>query len=187
MGLDGDRRDPFPTIPSPRLRASAGARIPKLRVLPNQAGLSQPPRMESVIYPRSPREQMDGWVYLPRFVDKIRLHLAGKLSKDYQTNFAHGGFDAKWLEAAGLRADDFIAVVRDSITDGQVCDWVHKNVTKSPTEKATFNQHVLNRGREENDPAIRDRLRQRKAESGFAHRDDIQTFVDYIDADEKRL
>ena len=32
--------------------------------------------------------------------------------------------------------------------------------------------------------ALRDRLRQRKAESGFAHRDDIQTFVDYIDADE---
>jgi hypothetical protein len=143
--------------------------------------------MDSVIYPRSPREQMDGWVYLPRFVDKIRLHLAGRLSKDYQANFAHGGFDAKWLEAAGLRADDFIAVVRDSITDGQVCDWVHKNVTKSPTEKAAFNQHVLNRGREEHDPALRDRLRQRKAESGFAHRDDIQTFVDYIDADEKRF
>lgn len=143
--------------------------------------------MSSVIYPRSPREQMDGWVYLPRFIDKIRLHLAGKLPEDYRANFAHGGFDAKWLEAAGLRADDFIPVVRESITDGQVCDWIHRNVSRSSADKAAFNHHVLNRGREENDPAIRERLRQRKAESGFAHRDDIQTFVDYIDADEKRF
>lgn len=160
---------------------------PLLRVLPNRPGLSQTRPMSSVIYPRSPREQMDGWVYLPRFIDKIRLHLAGKLPEDYRANFAHGGFDAKWLEAAGLRADDFIPVVRESITDGQVCDWIHRNVSRSSADKAAFNHHVLNRGREENDPAIRERLRQRKAESGFAHRDDIQTFVDYIDADEKRF
>src|SRR4051794_11770283 len=43
--------------------------------------------MTNVIYPRSPRELMAGWVYLPRFVDKIRLHLAGKLDPDYQENF----------------------------------------------------------------------------------------------------
>jgi hypothetical protein len=31
------------------------------------------------------------------------------------------------------------------------------------------------------------RLRWRKEQSGLAHRDDIRTFVDYIDADEKRI
>ena len=40
--------------------------------------------MSSIIYPRSPRETMDGWSYLPRYIDKIRLHLAGKLHADYQ-------------------------------------------------------------------------------------------------------
>jgi len=142
--------------------------------------------MSQVIYPRSPKEQMDGWCYLPRFIDKIRLYLAGKLAADYQTNFAQAGFDAQWLSAAGLTADAFIAVVKDSLTDGQVCDWIRKNVQKTPAEKATFNQWLLNRGREENDPALRARLQQRKAESGLNHRDDLQTFVDYIDADEKR-
>ena len=34
--------------------------------------------MSEIIYPRSPRETMDGWHYLPRYIDKIRLHLAGK-------------------------------------------------------------------------------------------------------------
>ena len=31
------------------------------------------------------------------------------------------------------------------------------------------------------------RLQMRKTESNLAHRDDIRTFVDYIDADEKRI
>jgi hypothetical protein len=31
------------------------------------------------------------------------------------------------------------------------------------------------------------RLKMRKEEAGLAKRDDIQTFVDFIDADEKRL
>ena len=35
--------------------------------------------MTDIIYPRSPRETMCGWMHLPRYIDKIRLHLAGKL------------------------------------------------------------------------------------------------------------
>jgi len=30
-------------------------------------------------------------------------------------------------------------------------------------------------------------LKLRKEQAGLAHRDDIQTFVDFIDADEKRI
>lgn len=143
--------------------------------------------MSDVILPRSPREQLDGWNHLPRFIDKVRLHLAGRLTPDYSGNFAHKGFDAEWLKAAGISADVFIAMVRDSITDGQVFDWVRQNVKKTATEKQAFNQWLLNRGREENDPAIRQRLSDRKIEAGLGHRDDILTFVDFIDADEKRL
>jgi len=139
--------------------------------------------MSELIYPRSPRETMDGWVYLPRFVDKVRLHLAGRLHPDYQENFTKG-FDGAWLKAAGLSADQFIDIVKDSITDGQVFDWVRKNVKKSDTEKAAFRNHVLNRGTE--DDEIKARLKMRKEQAGLAHRDDIKVFVDFIDADEKR-
>lgn len=142
--------------------------------------------MSDVILPRSPREQMDGWNHLPRFLDKVRLHIADRLSPDYSSNFAHKGFDAEWLKAAGVSAVDFIAAVRDSITDGQVCDWVRNNVKKSATEKQVFNQWLLGRGSEAGDPAIQQRLKDRKAEAGLGSRDDIQTFVDFIDADEKR-
>ena len=57
--------------------------------------------MEKIIYPRSPRETMCGWTHLPRYIDKIRLHLAGRLHADYQPNFGKG-FDGAWLKAAGL-------------------------------------------------------------------------------------
>ena len=139
--------------------------------------------MEQIIYPRSGREIMCGWVYLPRFVDKIRLHSAGKLHKDYQENFTKG-FDGAWLKAAGVSAETFIPVVQNSITDGQVADWVAKNIKKTDAEKKAFNDFVLNRGRD--DDASKARLKMRKEESGLSHRDDLQTFVDYIDADEKR-
>lgn len=138
-----------------------------------------------IIYPRSARETMAGWSYLPRFVDKIRLHLAGKLHADYQENFAWKGFDAKWCEAAGVTAEGFIEVVKASVTDGQVCDWVASNVKRSAAEKAAFNEAVLNYGRA-GDAALKARLQMRKEQSGLGHRDDIQCFVDYIDADEKR-
>lgn len=128
---------------------------------------------------------MAGWVYLPRFIDKIRLQLAGKLAPDYQANFTKG-FDGSWLEAAGLSAEQFIAVVRNSITDGEVCDWVAQNVKKSAEEKAAFATKLLNHGRQ-NDEQLRARLAMRKQEAGLAHRDDIQCFVDFIDADEKRI
>src|SRR5271155_2704433 len=102
--------------------------------------------MEKIIYPRSPREMMSGWVYLPRFVDKIRLHAAGKLHADYQENFTKG-FDGYWLKTAGVASEPFLEMVRASITDGQVADWVAKNVKKTEAEKTAFNHYVLNRGR----------------------------------------
>ncbi|MDQ6632692.1 MAG: DUF5069 domain-containing protein [Verrucomicrobiota bacterium] len=141
--------------------------------------------MNEIIYPRSPREVMSGWVCLPRFVDKIRLHLAGKLHPDYQENFTEG-FDGAWLKAAGVTSEEFINVVKNTITDGEVADWVLKNVKRTDAEKAAHREQVLNYGRN-GDEALQARLKLRKEQNGLARRDDIQCFVDLIDADEKRI
>jgi hypothetical protein len=79
-----------------------------------------------------------------------------------------------------------IEVVQKSITDGEVCDWVRCNVKKSPAEKAAHARDVLSRPKAEDAEAVA-RLKMRKEQSGLARRDDVKTFVDYIDADEKRL
>jgi hypothetical protein len=141
--------------------------------------------MSNIIYPRSPRETMDGWSYLPRYIDKIRLHLAGKLHADYQENLGKG-FDGFWLKAAGLTHDQFVEVVKRSITDGEVCDWVRQNVKRTPAEKAAHWADVLSRPKS-GDEAAQARLKMRKEQCGAAHRDEIKTFVDVIDVDEKRL
>jgi hypothetical protein len=140
--------------------------------------------MNDPIYPRSPRETMCGWMHLPRYIDKIRLHLAGKLHKDYQDNFGTG-FDGRWLKAAGLTHEQFIAVVKNTVTDGEVADWVSKNVRRTDAEKKAHAEGMLNYPAPD-DAAMQARLKMRKEQAGLANRDDIQRFVDFIDADEKR-
>jgi len=141
--------------------------------------------MSQIIYPRSPRETMAGWYWLPRYLDKIRLHLAGKLHSDYTDNFGKG-FDGFWLKAAGVTQEQMIEVVKNTVSDGQVCDWVRQNVKKSDAEKAALWQDIISRPLS-NDDAACGRFKKRKEDSGIAYRDDIKTFVDYIDADEKRI
>jgi hypothetical protein len=142
-------------------------------------------RMSELIYPRSPRETMDGWHYLPRYVDKIRLYLANQLHADYQENFGKG-FDALWHKYSGITHEHFILVVKNSLTDGEVCDWVHRNVRKTEQEKLAHWKDMLSRPNS-NDAAGVARLKMRKEQAGVANREDIICFVDVIDADEKRI
>lgn len=142
-------------------------------------------RMSESIYPRSSREVMDGWMHLPRYVDKIRLHLAGKLASDYHPNLGRG-FDAMWLKAAGVTHEEMVEVVKNAFIDSQVCDWVRMRVKKSAAEKRAHAENMLNRPAAD-DAAAQERFKQRKQEFGLAHRDDVKTFVDLNDADEKRI
>jgi hypothetical protein len=128
---------------------------------------------------------MCGWMHLLRFVDKIRFHLAGKLHPDYEDNSCKG-FDGLWLETAGVNAQQFIEIVRRSVTDGEVCDWVLKNVKKPESVKAAHRERMLNYPAED-DAAMQARLKMRKEQAGMAHRDDIKTFVDFTGEDEKRI
>jgi hypothetical protein len=128
---------------------------------------------------------MCGWMHLPRYIDKIRLHLAGKLHADYQENLGKG-FDGAWLKAAGLTHQQFVEVVKNTVTDGQVADWVSKNVTRSGADKKAHAEGMLNYPKAD-DAAMQERLKLRKEQGGLTHRTEIRTFVDFIDADEKRI
>ena len=143
--------------------------------------------MSATIFPRSPRETMGGWIYLPRLIDKIRLNLAGKLHEDYLPNFLHRGFDFKWFEAAGVDPDEFTSLVAACETDGQVVDWVSRNVLANDETRTAFNAGVGSYGSDQSDAELRERLAQRKEDAGMGDRNDIQCFVDFIDADEGRL
>ena len=74
-------------------------------------------------------------------------------------------------------------MIKNSITDGQVSDWVKANVKSSDADKEALRTSLLSYGTE---GALLERLIQRKAESGLQDRDDIQCMFQYIDADEGR-
>jgi hypothetical protein len=124
-------------------------------------------------------------MHLPRYIDKIRLHLAGRLHPEYQPNFGKG-FDGWWLEAAGVSHEQMLEVVKASITDGQVADWVFHHVKKSEAEKRAHADRLHNYPAAD-DEAAKERLRKRKEQYGLSLRDDVRSMVDFIEADEKRM
>ncbi|HZJ15262.1 MAG TPA: DUF5069 domain-containing protein [Chthoniobacteraceae bacterium] len=132
---------------------------------------------------RSPYAQCGGIYYFARMLDKIRLHAAGELPADYQPNLG-GGFDARctsflWIEYAPL-----VERVKQGGSDDDILEWVFSQGRKPSAEEIEiWNEFMRKRGW--NDEAS-ERLAQRKAEGGFGNRADIQTFFDFIDADEGR-
>jgi len=128
---------------------------------------------------------MDGWVHLPRYIDKIRLFLAGRLNEEYLPNL--GGFsDALWLKAAGVSHEQMVEVVRGTITDGEVCEWVRTHIHKTAEEKAAHRAAMIDFP-PAGDAAAQAFFEQRKAAYGMAHRADVKNRGDLLDVDEGRL
>ena len=126
---------------------------------------------------------MCGWVHLPRYIDKIRLYLAGKLHPDYLPNLGKG-YDGFWLKMAGRTHQEMVRVVASSITDGEVCDWVRVNVQKSEAERQAHREKMF---RVPVRPDLKELFLREREELGLAPREDLKCFVDLIDADEGRI
>jgi uncharacterized protein DUF5069 len=122
-------------------------------------------------------------MHLPRYIDKIRLHLADKLHPDYVANFGKG-YDGFWLKVAGRTHEEMIKVVEKSITDGEVCDWVRVNVQKSEADKQAYREKML---RLPTRPDLKELFVRERKELGLERRDDLRSFIDLIDADEGRI
>jgi hypothetical protein len=76
------------------------------------------------VKPRSPLERLAGCCWLPRFVDKTRLLLAGQLPLLYRGAFGSAiGIDGFFLRHFRLSRGDFIRAVRASAGDEDVAAW----------------------------------------------------------------
>jgi len=134
--------------------------------------------------PRSPKDTVEGLVYFARMLHKIRLHAKGELPQDYIPNLGIG-FDEATLKFLHVSYADVQREALAQSTDEAVLHWCFENGHKPSAEEIqTWNETMRNRGRNDE---MSSRLAQRKVESGFADRADIQSFFDYIDADEGRL
>ena len=74
-------------------------------------------------YPRSPRETLGGYVLASRAVDKCRAVLVG-WGGEYHSNCP---LDQLWLNFAGIKYEDFRAVVASGATDDELAAWIKQH------------------------------------------------------------
>lgn len=137
-------------------------------------------------YPQSPYLKIGGMVYLSRMFDKMRLHLAGELPEDYH-ELRGKGMDERACSYLRVEYDDVLELVEKGWDDEAVWQWCFENGRDlNDIDILIWNGFMTKRGCHESDPAVTALLERFKDESGLGHRDDIETFFDYFEADEGR-
>ncbi len=123
-----------------------------------------------------------GLLHLPRFIAKIRKHLAGELPKSYQRNFTHG-FDGFLCLHLGIDPKDVIEAVRES-ADEEALEERLAGILPADVRAAVWNHKLTHMGMS---PMGKAKLMEVKEIMGLSERDNVVNFADMIDADEGRL
>jgi hypothetical protein len=141
------------------------------------------PKPDPASLPCSPLHELQGLKYFPRMTGKIRLHVEGRLWSDLHANLGSGS-DAACVEFLQVGYEALKAQVLAGKSDEEVLEWcVSQGRPLTETTTRIWNYYVSKLGWNDHITPI---LAKRKAESGLADRDDIQTIAHYIDVDEGR-
>lgn len=122
-----------------------------------------------------------GLLHLPRFLAKIRKHLAGALPKSYQRNFTRG-FDAFLCAHLGVEPAQVIEAVRQSTSEEDLTERL-RALFPADLKVAKWNRELVQKGMS---PMGREALAEAKGKMGIK-RDDLISFADMIDFDEGRI
>lgn len=123
-----------------------------------------------------------GLLHLPRFIAKIRKHLAGDLPPSYQRNFTKG-FDGFLCLHLGIEPQVMIKVVQQSKTDEDL-DSELIRIFPDDLKAHTWNRKVVQMGMSE---MGRESLEKTKSKMGLTDRPDLLSYADMIDIDEGRI
>ncbi len=127
--------------------------------------------------PRSAREQLAGYCFLPRTIDKARALLPGGAIGAYHME----GASADLLAALGIRTDEFCAAVGQAVSEADLLAWIQAHGDCTNAER--FNAGKLG-------ARIGDVLPHQaagfRAEHPALSSDEIDRFVDALDADDSR-
>lgn len=132
-------------------------------------------------YPRSPREQLDGIMLLPRAIDKARAQLEGKLG-----SYVYFGcpFNTRLFNMFGVTDDEFLDAVRRSPDDESVLEWIRDLVRPERDKVQKLNDWV-----EHNEPQSPEEKKHfcDELERVDPGNDRVNTWTDLIDLEEGRL
>ena len=135
--------------------------------------------------PKSAFEKAGGMAYFPRMLDKIRLHAKGELHPDYHRNLGLAmGADGMCCHFLRIAYPDLTRRVLQGGTDEELLEWCFQNGRRlDEIDLIIWNEYNRKLGWNDRASSLLQKL---KTKSGLSHRDDIQTMVDYFDADEGR-
>lgn len=141
--------------------------------------------MTAVFPPRSAHVETRGVVFFARQLDKIRLHAIGKLPADYNLGFnREDTFDARFCRFWGVDFDALTARTLQGGTDEEIFDATFAGRFPLNEEQVrAWNGFLRKRGSRDECSA---EIIELKGARGWADRDEIQTYMDYQDADEGR-
>jgi gluconokinase len=127
-----------------------------------------------------------GVIFFARLLDKLRLKEQGLLPDGY--NYAgcpvRDCFDGYFCRFFGVDAEQLVERVRHGGTDEEILDWCFERFGRPDEERILYwNSFITKRGWR--DESTRE-LEETKKANGFGDRADIQTWVDFHDADEGR-
>jgi len=97
---------------------------------------------------RRPQEALGGCIWLPRFIDKCRLHFSNSLPPDYEIAFCSShGIDGIFLAHFGITPDDTKAAIRAASTDSEVARWFRSQPGVIPDTIQSWNDLAPNIGK----------------------------------------
>ena len=129
--------------------------------------------------------ETSGINFFARMLDKIRLNAQGLLPDGYHLGFSDPtSFDARFCRFWEVDYDQLAARTLEGGSNEELLAWCFRG-RKRPNEDQimVWNSFIIKRGWRDSGAAG---LVIEKKLSGFADRDDIQTYVDLHDADEGR-
>ena len=124
----------------------------------------------------------NGLLHLPRFIAKIRKHLAKELPESYQRNFTKG-FDGFLCLHLGIDPEEVVTAVRDS-RDEESFEARLQDMLPEDLKAHEWNRKLVQMGMSE---MGQEKLVEVKRDMGISGRGDLRSFADVIEYDEGRV
>ncbi|GAB5562834.1 MAG: hypothetical protein SynsKO_44810 [Synoicihabitans sp.] len=139
--------------------------------------------MSATECPISAYTETKGLRYFPRMLSKIRLLAAGTLREDFHEMIGQG-LDGRLCNYLRVDYADLQEKTLASESDEDVFEWVQeKGRGINETDILLWNHYVTKLGWRDQ---VTESLANRKASSGLADRDEIETMIEYFEYDEGR-
>ena len=132
--------------------------------------------------PRSPYDELDGLMLMPRTIDKLRAQLPGGNPGEYYINGPIKGISGYLLERLGISEDELRAAVRESASENDVAAWLRERTDASQYSAINATLRRIKPKHAEDEAW----LRAEYAATIVAH-PELEFIVDILDADDRRL